>query len=287
MRSWQWAAGFVLAVAFGGGAFASEDDGFALYVARCAPCHGATRGGDGPDASIFMPRPRPLDDAFVARYDTAQLVRMIRDGQALPLTLDPEAMKKRADEVDLLVAHLHRLPDIDWDAFTKGEHVFFNRCQECHGPLGEPGALPPGRRASRSLASADLRAKPRAAVLRLVRHDGPGLPKLPSKVSDADAAALADYVRELTPGFALFARFCASCHGLDGQADSLVDPGQAPRIRFDRGWLARTDSEHLQRTAWHMLAHERPAMPHFRMQLSEPEARAIVDWLRRPATARP
>ena len=263
---------------------AAAVDGERLYFARCAPCHGASRGGDGPDAAIFTPRPRPLDAAFVARYDTPQLVRLIREGAALPLALDPEATKKRLHETGLLVAHLRHLPDVDWDAFSHGEHVFFGRCQSCHGPLGEPSGLPPGARATRSLASAELGTKKQAALLRLVRHDAPDLPPLPAPISDADATTLLGFVRELTPGFALYARFCASCHGLDGQADELVDPGHAPRVKFDRAWLRGTDAEDLQVAVWHMLADQRPAMPHFRTRLSEPDARAIVEWLRTPPT---
>jgi len=285
MRLRGWGARVAVVVALA--APAAAVDGERLYLLRCAPCHGATGAGDGPDASIFTPRPRRLDAEFLARWDTTQLVRLIRDGAALPLALDPGGTTARLRETELLVAHLRRLPGVDWDVFSDGERVYFRRCQECHGALGEPAGLPPGKRASRSLAAADLGAKEPADALRLVRHDAPGLPALPAPLPDAEAARLLGFVRALTPGFALYARFCASCHGLDGTADEAVDPGHAPRVQFDRDWVQASDPERLRVSVWHMLADQRPTMPHFRTRLSESEARAIAEWLRARPTARP
>lgn len=285
MRGMRCVWAVVLAVAPVG--IAVAEDGERLYLDRCAPCHGAARDGAGPDASIFNPRPRALDGAFVARYDAAQLVDTVLNGAALPLALDADATKRRLGEVDLLVAHLRHLPDIDWDAFARGRSLYFDRCQRCHGPFGDPGALPPGGRAPRSLGALGLREKPRPALLRLLRHADVKQPTLDPPLSDAEAASLVPFARELTPGFALYARFCASCHGLDGRADELVDPGHAPQVVFDRAWARHVDGERLHVRVWHMLSGQRPAMPHFRTRLSEAEARAIVEWLKAPPTARP
>jgi mono/diheme cytochrome c family protein len=106
------------------------------------------------------------------------------------------------------------------------------------------------------------------------------MPAIPGLRDDDDARALVAYVRVLTPGYQLYTRFCASCHGDDGHADELVDPGRAPRLVFDRAYFARRDPEVLRSKIWHMLAERRPAMPHFRRRLSDEEARAIAAHLK-------
>ena len=55
----------------------------------------------------------------------------------------------------------------------------------------------------------------------------------------------------------------------------------APRAVFDRAYFAKKDPEALRAKVWHMLAGQRPAMPHFRTRLSERQARAIVEYLKR------
>jgi len=257
--------------------------GSALYRHHCAPCHGTSGRGDGPDAVIFLPPPRNLRDGLLTRYDTQALVRMIRDGAALPLPLDPAMMRARADDVETLVAHVQHLPDVDWTLVERGEEIYVDRCEICHGPGGRPGGTPPaGVKPPRDLSDpAFQRSVDDDRLLAAVRHGVKGMPAIPAlRRRDADARALLAYVRVLSPGFTLYGRWCAACHGEDGSADEVVDPGEKPPIAFDRAWLSSEDPEVLRTHVWHMLARQRPAMPHFREKLSEGEVRAIVEWLR-------
>jgi mono/diheme cytochrome c family protein len=234
---------------------------------------------------MFVRRPRDLRDGVLERYPVGDLVRSVRDGKPLALELDRKALEERADEVEALVAHMRRLPSIDWDLVDRGEDIWVARCEPCHGRAGRPGeTLPPGVQSRpRDLSDpAFQRGVGDGELADLVRHGRRGMPAIPALTrSDDDVRALVAWVRVLSPGFVLYGRYCASCHGDDGRADDIVDPGAAPTIVFDRAYLARQDAETLRRHVWHMLARQRPAMPHLRQRLSEAEVRAILDYVKR------
>jgi mono/diheme cytochrome c family protein len=232
---------------------------------------------------MFLPPPRNLRDGFLERYDVETLVRSVRDGKPLPLAVDPAKLAERANEVEAIVAHLQRLPDVDWDLVERGEEMFVDKCELCHGRFGQPRApFPPGVRAPRDLSDPALqRSMSDAELLAVVRHGKRGMPALPVPVSERNARALLAYVRLLSPGYVHYSRYCASCHGEDGRAEALVDPGFAPKVTFDRAYLGRQDPERLRAKVWHMLADRRPAMPHFRGRLGEAEVRAIIEYLKR------
>lgn len=106
------------------------------------------------------------------------------------------------------------------------------------------------------------------------------MPAVPAVQGDADARGVVAYVRILSPGFTAYTAYCASCHGDDGRADSLVDPGLAPTVVFDRAYFAHHDADVLRTRVWHMLGERRPAMPHFRMRLDDSKSRAIIEYLK-------
>jgi mono/diheme cytochrome c family protein len=260
---------------------AAEPAGQGAYERQCAPCHGADARGDGPDAALFLRRPRDLRDGVLARYSTEELTRMIRDGRPLRLALDPQALAARSGEVEALVAHLERLPGIDWVAADRGEEIYVQHCERCHGRFGAPArdTTPPPA----DLSAPDLqRGVSDVGIATVVRRGHRPMPPV-ADLDDRDAKALVAFVRLLSPGFTLYTRYCASCHGEDGRADSAVDPGEAPRVIFDRRYFTTRDAEVLRRKVWHMLAEQRPRMPHLRSRVTEAETHAILDYLRRTA----
>lgn len=131
----------------------------------------------------------------------------------------------------------------------------------------------------RALSDPAFQAATDDATLRTaVRHLRPGMPPLSEAVDDPDARALTAYVRLLSPGYELYERLCAGCHGEEGIG---APSARAPRgLRFDRAYMATHDGAWLRSRVWHMLDEERPAMPHFRGVLREDEARAIVAFLK-------
>ncbi len=253
-----------------------------LYLTECASCHGATGRGDGPDASLFLPGPRNLRAGFLEGRETADLLRSILDGARRPIALDPQALRKRLADTESIVEHLEAIPKLNGRLVEQGEEVYVDRCELCHGPFGRP---PPARPAAPSPPDLSAPAFQRSIdddqLVQAVRHGRPGMPGIPALSNAADARALVAFVRLLSPGFELYRRHCASCHGDDGHPErEFVEARHRPTVVFDRSWLERRDPTQLRAAVSHMLEERQPGMPHFRTTLSDGEARAILRYLR-------
>ncbi len=262
-------------------AFAAEPlDGRAIYQHYCEACHGVTGRGDGPDASLMVTRPRDLRSGFLARYSTDDLVRRIRSGVPLTLALDLTALRARAGEVEALAAYLQRLPTIDWRRVEEGQAAYAEHCELCHGRAGRSEwTMPEGARAPRDLGDpAFQRSVSDDEIADVVLHGRRGMPAV--RTVSSDLPALIAYVRLLSPGYELYDRYCAACHGDDGRGGGNVDDPTQPTTAFDRAYFRRRDPEQVRAAVWHMLATERPAMPHFRRVLGEDEVRAVIRYLR-------
>jgi mono/diheme cytochrome c family protein len=274
----------VLLVALAGGPAAAETapEGAPLYFRNCASCHGLGGGGDGPDANLFLPGPRNLREGFLEGRDTPELVRMILDGARRPLALDPRALRARLEDTGAIVSHLETIPDTNWKLVARGEDLYMARCKDCHGLFGRPPWDDSSKPSPRDLSTpAFQRSMTDEELVRAVRHGRSGMPAIPTLRSDADARALVAFVRVLSPGFELYSRHCASCHGDDGHPQrEFVEARERPTVVFDRAWLERRDPTQLRTAVSHMLEERNPGMPHFRRTLTEPEARAIVRYLR-------
>lgn len=260
-------------------------EGRALYMRHCATCHGPAGRGDGPDAELFVTRPRDLGEGVLAAYPTADLVRRVRDGRSLRLALDPQALRRRIGDVERMVAYLQRLPTVDWRRVDVGWVVYAERCATCHGPFGTPVAPPPaGVRAPRALGDPDFQASISDATLaEVVRHGRDGMPALTPRVDEVEAADVAACVRLLSPAFAAYTSTCAVCHGDHGVPNgSFAEALPQPTVIFDRAYFARQDPEALRGAIWHMLDQQAPAMPHFAAVLTAAEAEAVVEYLKRP-----
>lgn len=257
-------------------------DGAELYFRYCASCHGIGGHGDGPDASLFLPRPRNLREGITADRETSELVKLILDGARRPLALDPQALRARLTDTAAIAAHIETIPDINWRLATRGQYLYLDRCKTCHGPFGRP-PWTDDRSPPRDLSTPAFQQSTNDdELIRAVRHGNRGMPAIPAVRSDADARALVAFVRLLSPGFELYSRHCATCHGDDGRPQrEFVSARQRPSVVFDRAWLARRDPAQLRAAVSHMLEERHPGMPHFRRTLTEPEARAIVRYLRR------
>jgi mono/diheme cytochrome c family protein len=259
-------------------------DGRRLYREYCSSCHGVGGNGNGPDAAIFVARPRSLREGFLKKYSTDELVRRVREGRPLELALDLPALRARAGEVEALVAYMKRLPGVDWDLVAPGEDIYEERCALCHGATGRPGpTLPEGVKRPRDLSDPSFQSSVNDTELALVvRHGRAGMPALTPRVSEDEAPELAAYVRLLSPGYELYSKYCAACHGDTGQGNgNLAEPIIEPRVVFNRDYFTHIDPERLRANVWHMVRDEKPMMPHFRILLTEAQARAIVEYLQR------
>lgn len=264
------------------GRSASALDGAVLYRAHCARCHGPEGRGNGPEAVTLAHSPRNLRNGFLARQSTDDLVARVRSGRLLPLSLDPPALGRVLADIDAVTAHIRRIPTIDWPEAQRGQDVFLQRCEGCHGPTGEGARadvpldrIPPdlGGVQARERLVGDRR-------LMAVRHALPGMLGLTQVPGERDARALAAWVAVLSPGYRLYGRYCAACHGEEGRPPAGLAEFQRPKMAFDAGYLASLQPGELEDGATHMVLTKEPRMPHLGSVLSEGEARAIVEYLR-------
>lgn len=259
--------------------------GALLFLRHCAPCHGSSGRGDGPDGDMFTVRPRDLHEGFLDKYDDATLVRRIRSGRSLPLGLDADAIRRHATDVDALLAHMRKLPELDWKILEPGWEVWVDRCEICHGSTGEGIA---GASSPPSIATAEFQAAvDETALLAAVRHARrPGIPAHDPALSTQEEREVASFVRLLSPGFSLYSRVCAACHSDDGRGASTLtwvmgDEFPPPDVIFDRAYFEKRDAVSLRSDVWHMLERNKPQMPHFNVALGDAETAAIVGYLRK------
>jgi mono/diheme cytochrome c family protein len=106
------------------------------------------------------------------------------------------------------------------------------------------------------------------------------MPALDVPPKGDEIAPLATYVRMFGPGLVLFDRICAPCHGEDGRPVDLPPGLRKPAVTFDAAWLKATTPEERETAVWHMLAKERPRMPHFAPTLKNRDVTEIVEWMR-------
>jgi len=272
---------------------ADLDQGRILFVRHCASCHGTSGRGDGPDADIFPAPPRDLNTGVLATYDDATLARRIRSGRALPLVLDPAALRRHADDVDAILRHLRKLGRIDWPSVEPGWAAYVDRCEVCHGPTGDgPSEVDRDTRLP-SLADAAFQDKhARSRMVDAVRHGRAGMPALDPPIDVAQAERIAAFVRLFSPGFTLYSRFCANCHADDGRGVGTLGevPGDIlplPQVVFDDAYFTAHSAEHVRAKAWHMLETKRASMPHFRVVLGDADVARILGYLRSLARTPP
>lgn len=254
------------------------------YARYCANCHGVEARGDGVDAGRFARPPRNLREGFLRAYEAEELVERLYSGQRLSLAPDPAKWADLQAKTGEILEHLRRLARVRWPQVERGWALYRARCADCHGWYGEPPpTLPSGVKRPRNLMDASWqRSVPDTLLIEVVRHGRSGMPALVPRIRDDEARALAAFVRLLSPGFELYQRVCAVCHGDDGRGVRAVigEVARLPTIRFDRSYFQSRSEEDIRKAIMHMLREHEPAMPHFAPVLDRTTIRAIVDYLR-------
>ena len=169
-----------------------------LYSTRCAPCHGATGKGDGPQSQQVVAQmggklPNFADAAYARAVKPSDWFNVLSTGRMQKGM--PPFTSLTADQRWDLVAYLYTL-SIPEGRLDRGEAVYADKCASCHGATGKadaqrapgtPDLSDPARMADRSQADID-------AVIANGRGAMPGFGSL----SQEDRLAAADYVRSLS-----------------------------------------------------------------------------------------
>ncbi len=263
----------------------SVDQGRLLYLAHCERCHGSTGIGNGRDSGLFEALPPNLRRGSILKaHSDEELVDHILEIQRLPLELRPQEIQREAADTEALYQFLGRLPSVRWKDVAAGEELYFRRCIVCHGAYGHPERpLPPGIQGlPQDLCNPVFQcARTDAELAVLVRHGKDGMPALVPRLSENETQSLVRYARFLSPGYELYDRFCAVCHGRHGEGGRKNGPQpSAPLFAFDKAYFRKHDPEEVRQSVWHMLRAAKPSMPHFSESLTPTDVKEIVAYLR-------
>jgi mono/diheme cytochrome c family protein len=166
-----------------------------IFSEKCAPCHGASGDGQGPQAAALPNPPAALAAASFAQSAIPQeWYRVVTEGRIesfMPgfISLDDG---QRWDVVGYALT-LGQSPE----ELETGRVLYQQNCRECHGDLGRgtgdvPDLAEPEFLAGRSLLS----------LFSTITEGGQAMPRYAETLSEAERWALAAYVRSLalTPG---------------------------------------------------------------------------------------
>ena len=265
--------------------------GEALYIRHCADCHGWEGRGNGALAHMLLVTPPPLRRAALfTQYTESELVVRVLLGKDLQVPFAPSSLPDTDAEVTALFTHLKRLPTISWEQADTGAQVYDSLCASCHGLYGAgdgllAAALPvPPRDLSTTLSQSQISDE---ELWRVIADGRGAMPGAADVLTRDELRAVVAFVRLLSPGYELYTRFCAICHGPNGSpiAITLPDPSDADIVpaeipTFDEEYFRIHSEDHVRLWIRHMLKENRTVMPHFSGELNAEEVRQIVAYLR-------
>ncbi len=121
--------------------------GQALYVANCESCHGPKAGPAGPAKSVVGESASDIHEA-IQEVPTMQSLSTLSNA-----------------EVTAIAIYLKEV--------SKGEQLYIDNCESCHGVGGTGGTKPAVRGASKTLIKTEIQTEPEMASLKfLLTQDG-------------------------------------------------------------------------------------------------------------------
>ena len=186
------------------------------------------------------------------------------------------------------MVHLRRLPTLARPDMVTGTQIYDSLCAACHELYGRGDGL--GAR-HLSVPPRDLRTLPSSPaqtdneIVHLITNGNGAMPGVGDVLSAHDIRAVVTFLRVLSPGYELYERFRARCHGFDGDpvnrsGPARNSPTQKVPPRLDAAYLAKHSANDLRSASQHFPKQNRPTMPHFSSQLSADEVLDIVPYLR-------
>ncbi len=175
-------------------------DGQILYTEHCAPCHGTSGLGNGPQAANIPNPVAPIGQPSMALAAVpADWYEIITNGNLAKFMPGFIASLDDRQRWDIL-AYVYSL-SMGSTTLSNGQKVYEANCATCHGPTGK-GNGP--QAANLSAAVPDFTTQDRLSQKSandLVAEIKQGLPPMPAfegVLSEADIQAVTSYVRALT-----------------------------------------------------------------------------------------
>lgn len=163
--------------------------GAAIYPEKCAPCHGPTGQGDGPQASALPVTVAPIGRAeFAFDKSPARWYQIVTQGN---LQNYMPGFSSLSDQQRWDVVAYALSISASAEQTQTGKALYEVHCAECHGPDGRklPNASLADQKRMAALSNQDIAALSQKGI-------PPAMPA--ANLSQEDAAALAAYARTFT-----------------------------------------------------------------------------------------
>ena len=173
--------------------------GESIYAEKCAPCHGETGGGDGPQAAQLTNPVPALGSPEVARQASpAEWYQVVTQGR-IDRFMPPFASLTDAQCWDVVSYALSL--SANEDSLAQGETLYQANCAACHGDTGAgdgPGAVSLAKPPTNFLDQAVMSAKSSADLAQAIQTGV--LPNMPAfgQLNEVEAWAITDYLRFLS-----------------------------------------------------------------------------------------
>ena len=176
-------------------------NGEAIFIEKCAPCHGATGKGDGSQASQLPNPPAAIGSQELARQSSpAQWYAIITQGN-LERFMPPFASSLSERQRWDVVAFLYSLSTPP-GTIAQGEELYQANCASCHGPEGQGDGPQAGELETPPTDFTDQAVMAEKSANDLFQSISQGVsPSMPAygeKLAEDERWALAAYLRSLT-----------------------------------------------------------------------------------------
>ncbi|MCJ7511736.1 MAG: c-type cytochrome [Anaerolineales bacterium] len=165
--------------------------GKALYSERCAPCHGPTGLGDGPQASALSVSPTALGSLEISQAATGAVWYDVVTRGRIERFMPPFVSLSDQQRWDV-VAYALALGTPD-QALQAGAAVYDEQCATCHGDRGQGGEVGPALNEPTQLAERSL-----AQTVQIIQQGRGQMPLFAGGLSQPEQQAVAAYVRSLS-----------------------------------------------------------------------------------------
>jgi mono/diheme cytochrome c family protein len=161
--------------------------GAAIFGEKCAPCHGDSGLGDGPDSALLENPVPALGSVELSRSSTpADWYTMVTQGNMQEFM--PPFSSLSDQERWSVVAYLYTL-SVPEEIMRQGKEMFLENCAECHGEDGRQGVV--------DLANLSIMGERSSEDFFTIVSTGHEIMPVFDELSVGDRWVLADYLRSL------------------------------------------------------------------------------------------